>query len=64
VRIRLLIDTTLDMEQIPKLAELIADQPTCLIEINGWGQILGGRFMGAQPVHVDELEALEGRKDQ
>jgi hypothetical protein len=67
MRVRLLIDITMAVEDIPELAELIADQPGCMVKIDKWPPILGGRFMGAQPVFQDEEQesrALEGLVDK
>ena len=58
MRIRLLIDTVFTDDEITRLAEVMAEQPTCLVELSGWPTVIGGRFMGAQPVHADEVEAL------
>lgn len=57
MRIRLLIDTTLDEAEVAKLAELISEQPSALVEITGFNRVLGARFMGATPVHQDEAGA-------
>lgn len=67
MRIRLLIDVTMATEDIPELAELIADQPGCMVKIDDWSPVLIGRFMGGQPVFEDEemeAKALEGLVDK
>jgi hypothetical protein len=63
MRVRLLIDVTLDESKIPQLAERIADQPIVKVKMTGWeyaGGTLIGRFMGAQPVMKDEVEEMKG----
>jgi hypothetical protein len=62
MRVRLLIDITLDENRIPQLAERIAEQPVVQIKMTGWeyaGGKLIGRFVGAQPVMKDEVEEME-----
>ena len=52
MRVRLLLDVVLTMEQITALAEALADQPVATVAIDGNGTY-GARFVGAQPVHEE-----------
>jgi hypothetical protein len=56
MRIRLLLDTVVSEDEIPRLAELIAEQAVATISFEGH-PLMGGRFMGAQPVGVEESDA-------
>jgi hypothetical protein len=53
MRVRLLIDVTLEESEVSSLADLIADQPPATVRIEGFRE-LGARFMGATPVHHDD----------
>lgn len=53
MRIRLLMDVTIEESEVSNLAELIAQQCPARIQIEGFRE-LGARFMGATPVHHDD----------
>lgn len=53
MRVRLLIDTVIDDSSIPDLANQIALQPATTFNVPSLG-LIGGRLVGAQPVHADE----------
>lgn len=49
MRVRLLLDTDLDQEQIEKLQSIIDTQPTAEVDMRGF-ELIGARLMGATPV--------------
>jgi hypothetical protein len=52
MRLRLLVDIEWTEPDVSRLADAIADQPVALVSLDGWAPI-GGRLMGATPVHED-----------
>lgn len=57
MRLRLLIDVTIEEVDVTKLGELIAEQPRTDVTISTEGgdkHWFAGRFMGATPVHHDD----------
>jgi hypothetical protein len=61
MRIRLLIDVMMMEDEIPKLAELLVDQPGTNVKIEG-RPVVYGRFMGATPVYEPENYGSQGAK--
>jgi len=62
VRLRLLIDVTIEDVEVTQLGELIAEQPRTDVTIsteNGTKHWFAGRFMGATPVHHDDPGNLD-----
>jgi hypothetical protein len=49
VRVRLLLDTDLDQEQIERLQQIIDKQPTAEVQMREF-PLLGARLIGATPV--------------
>jgi len=53
MRIRLMMDTDMDLAQIEHLQTIIDKQPEATIYSDAFPEVLGARLMGATPVEVE-----------